>query len=184
MKANWFIGIPVPPAGWFDAIPDVAPGCRRFAAGDLHLTVAFLGGVDASAARAAWRAIAWSDGPAAVTLGAVVPMGSPRRYSALSVILADGREAIETGIARERGAAYEAAGVPPDDRPARAHITIARPTRKATHDERKNALDWAASIALPVAPVRLAAIALYTWSDDRASALFRIVEETSLPKRG
>lgn len=107
-------------------------------------------------------------------------MGSPRRYSALSILLGEGRSEVEAEMARSRGAAYAAAGTPPDERPAKAHITIARPMRRATEEERAAALEWSRAIQLHGTSVRLDTIALYTWSDDRASKLFSVVEERSL----
>jgi RNA 2',3'-cyclic 3'-phosphodiesterase len=182
--ANWFIGLPVAAQGWLEALPPAPDGCRRFAASDLHLTVAFLGSVSEDAARAGWAAVRWPDSPVAVSLGAVVPMGSARRYSALSALLLEGRAAIEAAIARSRLAAYAACGARPDERPVKAHVTIARPLRSATNAQRQGALTWATGIAPPPATLRLDRVALYTWSDDRAASLFRIVEEASLPKLG
>lgn len=177
MKANWFIALPVPADGWFSALPPPPAAMRGFGPSDLHLTLAFLGAVSEEAARAAWGAFVWPL-PAAVdvSLGAVVPMGSPARFSALSALLDDGRERLEAAMTEARGAAYHAAGVQPDVRPAKAHVTLARPQRKATLAQREAGLLWAASLALPRMPLRLAAPALYTWSEDRSRALFRIVE--------
>ena len=183
MRENWFIAIPIAPGSWFEAVPPVPAGIRRFDAFDLHLTVAFLGGVEESAARAAFRAIGFDEHPQDVTLGAVVPMGSPRRYTALSVLLEQGREAIEAAMGRARPIAFEVAGTAPDERPPKAHITIARPKRKATDAERADALAWASAIDLRAVTVRLDTIALYTWSEDRAATLFRVVDEAPLPKR-
>jgi 2'-5' RNA ligase len=181
MRANWFIAMPVDPGAWFELVPPAPSGIRKFAPSDLHLTIAFLGGVAEAAARAGWEAIVWNDGPRTVTLADVVPMGSPRRYSALSLLLDEGREQVELEMTRARGAAYAAAGTPPDERPAKAHITIARPKRHATDDERAAALEWARACALHATPIRLEKLALYTWSDDRTSELFRIVEQRACP---
>src|SRR6185436_3652410 len=67
--ANWFIGLPIPAGAWLEALPAVPEGCRLFDAGDLHLTVAFLGHVSEDAARAAWAAVQWLGAPLEVTLG-------------------------------------------------------------------------------------------------------------------
>ncbi|MFO0737518.1 MAG: hypothetical protein U0270_16620 [Labilithrix sp.] len=180
MRANWFIALPIEPGEWFARVAAPPPGLRMFAPTDLHLTVAFLGGVSEEAARAAWAAAVWNDGPRAVTLAEVAPMGAPRRYSALSLLLDHGRPEIEAEMTRSRGPAYAAAGTPPDARPAKAHVTIARPKRHATETERAAGLEWARAIELHGTPVRLEKIALYTWSDDRTSKLFRVVEDRSL----
>jgi 2'-5' RNA ligase len=181
--ANWFIGLPIAPEGWFESVPAPPPACRLFAPTDLHLTVAFLGTVTEDVARAAWAATRWIDSPETVTLGAAVPMGSARRWSALSVLLGDGRVEVEAAIGRSRGAAFDAARVRPDDRPPKAHVTIARPKRSATSAERAAALAWAETIVLPSVRVTVATIALYTWSEDRERTLFRVVECASLPRR-
>lgn len=181
VRPNWFIALPVV-ADWL-VLPPPPPATRVFAPEDRHFTIAFLGAVTEAQARAAWEALVWPDPPATVTLGAVVPMGPKRRYSALSALLEEGRDPIERAIAAARGACCTAAGVAVDPRPAVAHLTVARPQRKATDDERAMALAWASSIALPRTPLRLASAALYTWSADREQALFRIVERAALPIR-
>lgn len=180
---NWFIALPVAAGAWFDALPTLPTGVRRFSPGDLHLTVAFLGGVRGESAHAAFDAVRFELAPRDVTLGAVVPMGPPARYSALSALLAAGREEVEAELGRAGPAAYEAAGATPDKRTPKAHITLARPKRNATSEERREALAWANAIDLGGASVRLEEIALYTWSEDRSSTLFRIVSRSPLPKR-
>lgn len=180
MRANWFIALPVPPGDWFERVPAAPSGCRMFAPTDLHLTIAFLGGVSEQRARAAFSAMTWNDGPRDVTFADVVPMGPRGRYAALSILLDEGRSEIEAEMTRTRDAAYAAAGTPADKRPARAHITIARPKRKATEGERAAALEWAAALTLAGTQARLDAIALYTWSEDRMSNLFRIADQNAL----
>jgi 2'-5' RNA ligase len=83
-------------------------------------------------------------------------------------------EEVERAMASSRGAAYAAAGVTPDARPPKAHITVARPQRRATPAQRREALRWAEALA-PEARLRLASPALYSWSLDRSQTLFRIV---------
>ncbi len=154
-------------------------GLRPFASSDLHLTVAFLGSVSEASARAAFRGMSFDIGSRSVTLGAVVPMGPPNRYSALSAVLVGGRDDVEAYMGRVRVAAYEAAGATPDKRPPKAHVTLARPKRKASEKERAAALTWAAGIDLRGARVELDSIALYTWSEARNETLFRIVDRAS-----
>lgn len=180
MKANWFVGLPVGGAWAATAAPPPPPEVRTFHPDDLHLTVAFLGPCGEERARLGWGALG-DPGPAVdVTLGEVVPMGNPRRFSALSALLIERREETERliGTARERICA--AAGVDPDARPPKAHLTIARPTRRASDADRRAALAWARGIDLRHVAARLDRIALYTWSEDRATRLFRIVEERAL----
>lgn len=181
-RANWFVGLAVPGAGWLDRLGPPPTAFRLFGPSDLHLTVAFLGRVDEQAARAAWASTTWRDAPRTITLGAIVPMGSPRRWSALSILLVEGRAAIEAEIGRARVATCAAAGVEVDARPPKAHVTIGRPQRRASESERSAARSWAERIELPPVTVTVDKIALYTWSEDRSSSLFRIVASAPLPR--
>lgn len=177
---NWFVGIPVPAGTWFERLVTTPPeAVRRFHPEDLHMTVAFLGGVSEEQARAGWEALRWSLEPLTVTLGHVVPMGNPRRFSALSVELVDGREQVERAIAACRDAVCDAAGVAREKRPAKAHITVARPNRRATDAQREAALRWAKRLQLAGQTTPLDAVALYTWADDRRERQFKIVAQRS-----
>lgn len=181
MRPNWFIAFPVDPGTWFRArVPRPPEGLRRFHAHDLHLTVAFLGGVDEDAAGAAWAARPDLRPAFAVTLGPVVPMGNPRRYSALAAEMDVGREVVDEAIATLRAPMLAAAGAPPPRWPARAHVTLGRPKRRATSRQRAAGLRWADAVDLTGVRLALDRLALYTWSDDRAARLFRIVDEVAL----
>ena len=174
---NWFVGIPIPAGTWFERLVTTLPeGIRRFHPDDLHVTVAFLGGISEEQARAGWQAVSWSLEPLTVSLGSIVPMGNPRRYSALSIELVDGRKEVEHAIATCRDAVCDAAGASREKRPAKAHITVARPTRRASDGQREAALRWAKRIQLVGQTVQVRALALYTWADDRRERQFKIVE--------
>ncbi len=180
MRPNWFVALPVPPLDWFDRlVPPPPEGCRRFHRDDLHLTIAFLGAVGEDAARAGLAALRWPLGLQQVSLGAVVPMGSKHRFSALSALLVEGREAIESAMQAARGPVWQAAGAEPDDRPAKAHFTLARPRRSATRAEREAALRWAQALDLQGTRICLDRVALYTWTADRRERQFRVVETPS-----
>jgi 2'-5' RNA ligase len=140
------------------------------------MTVSFLGGVTQEEARAGWQALGWSLGPVTASLGRVVPMGAPHRYSALSIELVDGREELEQAITACRDAICDAAGARRERRPAKAHITIARPLRRAGDAEREAGLRWAKRLDLRNQRVKLDSVALYTWADDRRERQFKIVE--------
>lgn len=176
---NWFVALPVRAGGWFDGLPALPPGLRGFHRDDLHFTVAFFGGVTEAQARAGWAAARW-EGARDVTLGDVVPMGDPGRYSALSALASEGRAQLEAEIGACRALAMPAAGARPDRWPPKAHLTLARPTRAASDEQRAAGLRWAASVEVTGVAVRLDRIALYTWAEDRAARLFRIVEERAL----
>ncbi len=176
MRPNWFIALPVSPEGWFATLPAPPAATRLFAPTDLHLTIAFLGDVDEAKARAAWAALVWPLPALTVTLGDVVPLGAKHRYSALAAELAQGRAEVEHAIATARVACCSAAVVAVDPRPALAHVTIARPQRRASDEERAATLAWAATLTLAAVPLWLDSAALYSWADDRKESLFRIVE--------
>jgi len=178
MKPNWFIALPVAAGGWFAPLAAAAPrDLRRFHAGDLHLTVAFLGACGEHAARAAWALTQGMDPPDFdVTLGGLEPMGSRKKPSAIAVTLDRGRAPVAGYMTRWRGELLAAAGARPDTRPARPHITIGRPPRKLAPEGREAILDWARAQPPIGAAMRLGSLALYTWSDDRAVRQFAAVE--------
>ncbi|UJR78675.1 hypothetical protein [Sandaracinus amylolyticus] len=180
-KPNWFVGIPIAGVELAARISEPPSGIRRFHPEDLHLTVAFLGMCGEERARAGWDALVWTLPALDVTFGAIVPMGNPRRYSALSAVLDEGRADVEAAMSASRDAVCDAAGVPREMRPAKAHVTVARPARSTTDGERRVALRWAAAIDLRGVRVRLSEAALYTWNDDRASRLFRAVATRPFP---
>ncbi len=166
-------------------LPELPPGFRRFHPDDVHLTLVFLGACGEERAKRALDALdeALAAGrPTAldVTLGEVVPMGRARQYTALSALLERGRTETESLIARLRDPLSEAAIGRREARPPRAHVTLARPTRRATDEARRQGLAWAGALALGSLERRLDRIALFTWNEDRRERLFRIVTERSL----
>jgi 2'-5' RNA ligase len=186
-RPNWFFGFPI--AGELVRellrLPRLPPSFRLFHSEDVHLTLAFLGGCGEDGAQ---RALAALDdallGPLrasiAVSFGEVVPMGPRGRYSALSALLERGREETEARITALRDPLTGAATGRHDKRPAKAHVTLARPMRRATAAQREAGLAWAASVDVRSACARLDRIALYTWCEPRGDRLFRIVEERAL----
>ena len=184
MTPNWFVGFPVPMPISLDRLLACAPpSVARVAAEDLHATLAFMGAVSEARARASWRVAAHaakSLSSVQATLGPVVPMGAPDRWSALSALLAQGHDEIADAIARMRAPILDAALAQADTRPPRPHVTLARIGRQAGRREREAALSWASSLDLGAPPVRLDRLALYTWSPDRGARRFRIVEDAPL----
>jgi len=180
-SGNWFVALPVPPLAWFDALVTEPPaGLRSFHRDDLHLTVAFLGRVDEAAGRRALAAVRWPLRPQRVTLGEVVAMGNARHYSALSALLEDGRTAIEAAITATRDAAFSAAGATPELRPAKAHVTLARPQRRATSAQRAAGLRWARSLRLLGTEMVLDRLALYTRAEAGNGRRFTMVATVGL----
>ena len=175
MKPNWFVGLRVPPeAGVTAKVKGPPEGVRLFAEADLHMTVAFLGASGEAAAQRAWdRRLLARASAISASLGAVVPMGPPRRFSALAAELQAGHDAACGLIEALRAPMLEAAGARPDDRPPRPHITVARLRRRAAPGERQGALAWASALELEGLRVELAELVLYTWAEDRTRTLFR-----------
>jgi len=179
MSANWFIALPVAAGPWFDALQPPA-GVRLFGPSDLHVTVAFLGPVREDQALAAFaQAPAFALDPTEVRLGPVECLGSKLRPSAFSALLLDGRAEVEAALGAVRERMWDAAEARRDTRPPLAHVTLARPSRRATTSQHQQAMRWARAIDLGAPSVHLHSIALYTWSADRESSLFRTVR--SLP---
>ena len=182
MSPNWFIGVPVAPGEWFSRVSDPPPGVRLFHPDDLHLTLAFLGGVSEEAALRAWDALVWNLSSRQVTLGPVVAMGSPRSPSAFSALLEEGRAEVEAEMGAARVACFTAAGSLPEKWPPKAHVTVARPGRNATPEVREAGRLWGAALSLGAPEVLLDRLALYTWAADRQRGpLFRIVRARPMP---
>jgi RNA 2',3'-cyclic 3'-phosphodiesterase len=183
-RANWFFAFPLDGA-FVLALPELPGGFRRFHPRDVHLTLAFLGD---SGEAAALRALATLDerlatlAPAAieVSLGAVVAMGPPGHYSALSALLARGRDEVSALVAVLRDPLADSANVARDGRAPKPHVTLARPQRRASADDRRAGLAWAARLELAHVQARLDRIALYTWDEQRTDHLFRVVAERRL----
>lgn len=183
MRPNWFLAFPIDGRFVLD-LPELPRGFRRYHPEDVHLTLAFLGGCGADAAHRALEALdtrlaELRPGPLDVALAEVVPMGSKRKYSALSALLAKGRAETEACIGALRGAPALAAKGREEKRAPKAHVTIARPFR-AKDSERQAGLTWAESLDLGSVHARLDRIALYTWSEPRRERLFAIVAERRL----
>lgn len=177
MQPHWFLALPVPAEHWFAerVVAHPMPQVRLFAAEDLHLTVAFLGAVSESAARAAWaERMAWESPLARVTLGSVIGMGPPAHFSALSALLEEGRETVERGMRQCRDRMLAAAEVAREERPIKAHVTLGRPLRSATLAQRSAALAWAMHLPLRGVEVRLSEMALYSGAEDRSVRQFQI----------
>lgn len=183
-RPNWFIAFPIDGAFLLE-LPAPPHQLRRFHPDDVHMTLAFLGGCGEEAAL---RALAVLDEQLAqlrppaleITLDEVVPMGSRRRYSALSALLGAGRAEATALLSQLRDALTDAAGSERDTRDAKPHITVARPKGRATDADRAAGIEWASGLDLGHIRARLERIALYTWSETRLDRMFRIVVERPL----
>lgn len=183
MRPNWFFAFPLDGAFVLD-LPKVPRGFRRYHPADVHLTLAFLGGCGEDGAQRALQALdarlkEVKPRRIQVSLADVVAMGSKRKYSALSALLAEGREETEACIGALRGAPMVAAKGREEKRAPKAHVTIARPVR-AGEPERAAGLAWASGVDLRAVHATLDRVALYTWSEDRRERQFRIIVERAL----
>jgi 2'-5' RNA ligase len=163
-------------------LPPAPPRVRVFGASDLHVTLGFLGSVQESEAARAWALIGSFSSFRSVrgTFDRVKPLGNPRRPTALSAMVDDGKEALSEMIAEARAPLLEAADAPPDDRAPLPHMTIARIQRRAMRVERREAMRWAERLDVGSATFSARSVALYTWSTDRPDRLFQIVERREL----
>jgi 2'-5' RNA ligase len=184
-RPNWFFAFPLD-GRFLLELPDTPPSLRRFHPEDLHMTLAFLGGCREQAAE---RALGVLDAELArtslpsfgVSLGDVVPLGGSRRhYTALSALLVEGRAEAARCLTELGGVLCEAALSRRPSRPAKPHVTLARPRRRATDADRASGLEWASGLHLAGVRQTLNRIALYTWDAVRQERLFRIVAERKL----
>ena len=183
-RPNWFFAFPLDGA-FVLQLPEPPRAIRRYHPEDVHLTLAFLGGVGEAAAERALAALdarLAQETPSAleVSLAEVVAMGSRRQYSALSALLARGRQETSDCITALRDTLTEAASGRSEKRPAKPHVTLARPRSRVTEADRDAGLRWAAELDLRLVHARLDRIALYTWSEIRRERLFKIVAERRL----
>jgi 2'-5' RNA ligase len=175
VQPNWFIALPVDASGWLEPLQATAPRTlRRFHPEDVHLTLAFLG--PCGEEKAAWALAGALPLPAfTVTLAGVACMGNPRKPSAFSAELDKGHDEVASYLGAHRDALLLAAGAPLDHRPPLPHITVGRPPRSCTSQERAELVAWARRVPPLGAQARLDKLALYTWSDDRAERQFQVV---------
>ena len=126
------------------------PLLRPVDADRLHLTVRFLGEVDGTLLAPLRSALAEAVPPVAVDL-ALAPAGSfgpPARTNVAWLGVGGDREALRDLAARvERAVA--AAGLPPDRREPRPHLTLARVRPRATAAQRRAIAHAVAALAPP-----------------------------------
>lgn len=178
MEANWFIALPFPAASLPGKEPERLPaGTRAFDPADLHVTVAFLGAVGEHRALRAWAQLRIGAAlPLSAAIGPHAVFGPPHRPSALGLDLDTGTDdsPLARFIAEWRNVLRAAAGLAPEQRPVRPHVTLGRPPRRIDSDWRHALATW---IDRPVidAPVTLERIALYTRAEPGNQRRFRMV---------
>lgn len=184
-RPNWFFAFPLPGPFVLD-LPPLPRFLRRFHPDDVHLTLSFLGGCGEEAALRGLAALAEQLRatpvlPIGISLGEVVPMGGSRKsYSALSALLDEGRAEATACVTSLRDIVSTAALGKCETRPAKPHVSIARPRSRATEADREAGLCWAAALDLRAVRANLDRVALYTWAEMRNERLFRVVAEQML----
>jgi len=117
--------------GYLAACATAAPGFRWVRPVSLHLTLRFLGEVDDGAlGRVTTELGRLEHAPFEARLGELGWFGGRRRTSVVWLDLAEGR-APTAVLAADSERACQAAGLPPDGRPFRPHVTLARSRDRA-----------------------------------------------------
>ncbi len=179
MKPNWFVALPVPAHSWLPSVmADLPNTCRPFRPEDVHMTVAFFGAMDPTLQDEVVRVMASiREKPLVIRLGPLLTLPSEKRLSALSFSVTRGQEEAKSLIARWRDSLIRAARGRRETRPPLAHITVARPLRKAREQGKREGKAWARRVVPPTEPLALDRIALYTWAEDRRAQQFQIKHE-------
>jgi 2'-5' RNA ligase len=179
---NWFLALPLPTdARWQDAAVSAPPALRRFAAADLHCTVAFLGPCGEARAEAAWQVLVDLRAERIpIRAGRWRALGSPRQPSAYGLSFAEGHRELCDLLGQWEPLARQAAGLAPPSRPTLPHVTLLRPRRREAAEVIAPMRDWMAQAPLPDSPALLQELALYTWDPERRQRLFRIRQRRSL----
>lgn len=182
-RPNWFIAFPVDEAvgtRWLAGLTPPPEGARLFHPADLHVTLAFLGACGEAAAGVAWeeaRRLRWRAGT--FTPGALSPFGPRSHPSTWAVEPRGGTPWLRDLLAAHAGPLARAAGARTGHHGPRPHVSLARTRRGASGDA---LAAWARHQQLPEEPVTLDRLALWTWSEDRRSRLFRVVAEAEAPR--
>jgi len=182
MRPNWFVAFPIPAAEWLAEIRADAPkGLRWFHPIDIHLTLAFLGPMNPVCQRAVTELMEQVKyDPISVRFKALMVLPSARNFSAISLSISTGNDAIAQLIEQWRGAFYRIAEARSDTRPPLPHITIARPRRDLSFAQRQEIIAWSQTVQMPTNDIWIDTLALYTWADNRAGRQFKIMYEKRL----
>lgn len=119
-------------ARWRAALQERCSGWRWVDPGGVHLTLRFLGEVSGSqddALRGRWRRVAADHGPFEVRLSAPGTFPARGRPRVLWVSVTDGPRGPLARLSGGLERAAREAGLDPDERPFRPHLTLARARR-------------------------------------------------------
>jgi 2'-5' RNA ligase len=177
---NWFIALTVDPGEWYPPLLRTIPRhIRAFNGADLHITVAFLRTCGEASARVAWQAVeSHFTQSLDFTLGGVEPMGNRWRPSAVAICSATEESPVGRFIDQVRDLATFKAGVEPDVRAPRPHVTVIRPPKRGSLEEIREILDWATGTPPLNIPLRCTRLALYTRSIERGRQFQTVVDKS------
>lgn len=184
-----FVALPVSRAladgtPWLaEATETLPPRVRALHPADVHLTLVFFGGISPERAMAGFEAVSrFSIAPMTVRLGAVLPMGPPEGWTALSAMVTEGDERLRSLMLEVSAGATDAAEVRRESRAPKPHVTLARLHEKATASQREAALAWARSLDLSAVTLTLDELALYSGRRHRApgEAAYEVVRRRPL----
>jgi 2'-5' RNA ligase len=149
-------------AAWLESTGELFPELAVIPAGNLHLTLAFLGEIDAEAVEAAGAVVAAAaTGRGGWTLrwsgAGVFPSASRPRVLWMGV---DGGDAL-VDAHRSLNVALAASGLPVEDRPFRPHLTLARVRRQGLSPGRRAGVIERLETLPVVAPSRVVSLVLY-----------------------
>ncbi|MCB1045140.1 MAG: hypothetical protein KDC35_19510 [Acidobacteria bacterium] len=177
MRPNWFVAYPLDRSERLLPFLDHAPdGLRPFHHEDMHLTIAFLGALEATAQHHVTQLLRTCKWPRVeATLGKLLPLPNAKRFSALSFELREGRNEMVAVMSAYRDDLHRTAGIPLDRRPPLPHVTIGRPRRRASVAARLDLLAWGATLDVSNLRFCFDRVVLYTWADDRSERQFKKV---------
>ena len=168
-RPNYFVALPVSLGDWYETFKNTVPhNLKISSAVDLHITVSFLGNISPDISKKLCTVLQNID-PVCFdfSLATLMPLPSKRHFSALSFSLNVGREQISRYMSTHRNTFHNIAGTQPDHRGPLPHITVARPQKRATVQERSGILDWMQTVSPPQLTFKTGKLSLYTWADDR-----------------
>lgn len=183
---NWFIAFPIPPIqGLAETLKGIPEHCRVIHPADLHLTLAFLGSCGETAAFRAWEFVSMLPLPSFVfEPHHLEAFGNPKRPSALGIVPRSASSVLSQFMLLYRDQLCDIAGAKRELRPPRPHVTIARPPKRATHQELDLCNKWAKQATCPSEPIFLSTLALYTWAEDRSVQQFRVIAQAPIAANG
>lgn len=184
-NANWFIALPVDaaalPEGTLAGLP---AGLKRLHPADLHVTVAFLSAIGERRALAVWQETDHMQAQAfTVWTGTRAALGHPRRPSAYGLDL-NGAPEFTDWLGQWRDRLRAAAGLEPETRSIRPHVTLARPPRRVGAVIHRQAEAWLQQDPPAAVALQLDRVALYTAADNGGERRYQEVRQKVLTGGG